>query len=275
MIYCVWYPAGGFGHFINAVLTLHGRDFVRPETQSYYFSKKGDSHDLQLVAPKYFHNTDNYDFNFESENHYSVLIDNGINDESTEFLKFFPGSTVIKICYSDYTWPIVSQTMIEKAMGKEMFQEITRDDTWIGDSIWALREKYFLFLRDHNLRHAWRINKDYNYIDIDDLLSYNQFTQCLNALGIETDDFQTLWTQWNQANQKYISPCAVAKQVIDDVKNKVETDIEHITDIWTQSIIYYYIWLEFKFEVPHNDYSKWFTNTKEIAIMLDKHGVDN
>jgi hypothetical protein len=275
MIYCVWYPSGGFGHFVNAVLTLHGCEFVRPEAASYHFSKKGDSHNLQLVAPKYSKNPKQYDFVFGNTGHYSVLVDNGINDESTEFLKFFPESTVIKICYTDRTWPIVAQTMIEKAMGEEMFEEITRNDTWVCDSIWALREKYFLFLRDHNLRHAWRINKNYNYINIDDLLYYNQFKQCLDTLGIRTDDFQPLWLQWNQANQKYISPCIIAKQVIDSVKNKAEAGIEHITDVWTQAIIYYYIWLEFNFEVPHNDYSQWFTNTKEIATMLNKYGVNN
>ena len=31
MIYCVQYPSGGFGHFINAILTLHGVEFVRPK----------------------------------------------------------------------------------------------------------------------------------------------------------------------------------------------------------------------------------------------------
>jgi hypothetical protein len=275
MIYCIWYPSGGFGHFINAVLTLHGRDFVRPETQNYHFNTNGNSHNLKLVVPKYLKNPEHYDFVFKSAGHYSILIDNGINDESTKFLKFFPESTIIKICYTDHTWPIVAHTMIEKAMCKEMLHEITCNDTISYDSNWALREKYFLFLRDHELRHAWRINKDYNYIDIDNLLFYYQFKQCLAELGIETDDFQQLWTQWNQANQKYISPCVVAEQVINNVKNKVETNIEHITDIWTQSIIYYYIWLEFNFEVPHNDYSKWFTNTKDIAIMLNIHGVNN
>ena len=84
MIYCVWYPSGGFGHFVNAVLTLHGRDFERPERVDYQFSKKGNSHELQLVAPKYLKNPTHYDFDFSSTDHYSVLIDNGINDESTD-----------------------------------------------------------------------------------------------------------------------------------------------------------------------------------------------
>jgi hypothetical protein len=275
MIYCVWYPSGGFGHFVNAVLTLHGCNFVRPEYQDYQFSKNGNSHSLQLVAPKYLQNSTHYDFDFCKTDHYSVLIDNGINDESTEFLKFFTNSTVIKICYCDRTWPIVARTMIEKAMGKEILEEMPLDDKWACNDSWARREKYFLFLRDHNLRSAWRVDDNHNYLDISSMLSYNQFKNCLRVLGIETDDFQQLWTEWNYANHAYLDPVAVAQQVINDVKNKLESNISHIENTWTQSVIYYYIWLEYNFEVPHNDYSNWFTNTKEIVIMLNKHGVND
>ena len=276
MIYCVWYPSGGFGHFVNAVLTLHGCNFVRPKVNNYEFSKKGNSHELQLVAPKYLQNPTHYDFDFCKSGHYSVLIDNGINDESTEFLKFFTDPTVIKICYCDRTWPIVARTMIEKAMGKEMSKEITVDnDKWSCNDSWARREKYFLFLRDHTLRSAWRVNNNYHYLDISSMLSYDQFKNCLQSLGIKTDNFQQLWTKWNHANHAYLDPVAVAQQVIDNVKNNLESDISHIKDTWTQSVIYYYILLEYNFEVPHNDYSNWFTNTKEIAIMLNKHGVND
>jgi hypothetical protein len=94
-------------------------------------------------------------------------------------------------------------------------------------------------------------------------------------LGIETDDFRQLWAEWNYSNHVYLEPIAVAHQVINSVKNNLDSDIRHIEDVWTQSVIYYYIWLEYNFEVPHNDYSKWFTNTKEIVIMLNKYGVNN
>ena len=35
MIYCVWYPSGGFGHFINAVISLYGVDFKRPKNKKF------------------------------------------------------------------------------------------------------------------------------------------------------------------------------------------------------------------------------------------------
>jgi hypothetical protein len=157
-----------------------------------------------------------------------------------------------------------------------MSEEITVDnDKWSCNDSWARREKYFLFLRDHMLRSAWRADHNHRHLDISSMLSYNQFKDCLPAVGIETDDFQQLWTKWNHANHVYLDPVAVAQQVISDVKNNADSDIRHIDDAWTQSVIYYYIWLEYNFEVPHNDYSNWFTNTKEIVIMLNKYGVND
>ena len=273
MIYCIWYPSGGFGHFINAVLTLHGENFARPKKQQYTFSSSGNSHQLELAAPKFFKNSSNYSFNFDSTLNYSVLIDNGINDESTLFVKYFPTACVVKICYTDHTWAIVACTMIEKAMGVIISQEVSAGTEWPNTDDWAIREKYFLFLRDNPLRQAWRVNSEYKYLKIDHLLSYNDFCEQLNSLSIVTNDFKTLWNNWKISNQKYIKPIEVAQQIIVDIKNKIYSDLSHIIDIWTQAVVYYYIWLEYNFEVPHNDYSKWFTNSKQIVTMLNKHGV--
>ena len=121
----------------------------------------------------------------------------------------------------------------------------------------------------------WRIDSEYKYLKIDRMLSYNDFCKQLQTLGIVTNDFRPLWDKWKISNQTYIGPVETAQKIILDLKNKNYSDLSHTTDIWTQAVIYYYIWLEYNFEVPHNDYSKWFTNTKQIAIMLNKHGVNH
>jgi hypothetical protein len=275
MIYCIWYPAGGFGHFVNSILSLHGKGFVRPQGQNVEFSSNGNSHKLDLVAPKYWHNPDCYNFEFDSTKNYSVLIDNGINDETTLFVKFFPTAHVVKICYSNNTWPIISRTMIEKAMGVDLSQEVSIGTNWNTQEDWAIREKYFLFLRDNTLRHAWKIDPSYAYLKIDDMLCYNNFCGRLESLGINTSDFKALWDNWKISNRKYIDPVEIAQKVIKDVKNKNYSSLSHVTDIWTQAVVYYYIWLEYNFEVPHNDYDKWFTSTEQIVIMLNKYGVSN
>ena len=88
MIYCVWYPSGGFGHFINTILNLHGKNFVRP-INKIKFSHTGDLHALELTAPKYHADPENYNFNFDQNLNYSVLIDNGINNEGEQFKTIF------------------------------------------------------------------------------------------------------------------------------------------------------------------------------------------
>lgn len=270
MIYCVWYPSGGFGHFINAVLTLHGDNFVRPK-KSLKFSADGNSHDLDLIVPKYLHECWPGGIEFLNDKNYCVLIDNGINNESENFRSVFPNSVVIKVCYSDYSWPVVAKTMINKAMQSSIESQLPVSK-WQTDEIWARREKYFLFLRDHNLRYAWRPSDDY-VLFIDNL--YNDFAEFFKTVNsiIETEYCSNLWLEWRNANAEYFDPVSTAKSIISDVKMKINTDLTHITDAWTQAVVYYYIWLTYNFEVPHNDYSDWFTNTKDIITMLDTHGV--
>ena len=269
-IYCVWYPSGGFGHFINAVLSLNGKDFARP-VKKLIFSATGDSHNLDLVAPKYLHDPKNYQFDFSPQFNYSVLIDNGIGNESREkFCKVFVGAEIIKICYTDASWPIVARTMIDKAMRSNIAQQLP---VW-NDANWAIREKYFLFLRDHEFRSYWKPSKNKECIVyVDDLLEYQKFYNTLESFGIVLTDFKILWDQWRQANASYIDPVQQAKNIVDNVKHWIHQPLSNITDIWSQAVVYYFIWLEFGIEVSHNDYSDWFTNTKDIAIMLQNNGV--
>ena len=269
MIYCVWYPSGGFGHFVNAVLTLHGNNFIRPN-RSLEFSSTGDSHSLDLIVPKYFHGCWPGGIDFLNDKNYCVLIDNGINNQSDNFKATFSNATIIKICYSDSSWPVVAYTMIEKAMKSNINTQLSLSD-WDTDEPWVQREKYFLYLRDHDLRFAWRsdpIHQYNNLIYIDNLIE--SYTNCFSILNniIELSNFEEVWKEWHNANAKYINPVSTAALVISKVFDKQSVDLKHITDIWTQAVIYYYIWLNFNIEVPHNDFCNFFNNTDQIVELV-------
>ena len=264
MIYCVWYPSGGFGHFVNAVLTLHGDNFVRP-IKSLTFSKNGDSHNLDLIAPKYSHEHWPGGIEFRDDKNYCVLIDNGINNESTKFKSVFPNATVVKICYSDQHWPLIARTMIEKAMKSSIEDQLPLTH-WHSNEPWAVREKYFLFLRDHALRSAWKSASE-QAINVEDMLDYDTFFQSLN-LVTPVAPFEPLWNQWREANARYIDPIQTAQFVVDQVRANQAYDIAHINDTWTQAVIYYYIWLAFGIEVPHNDFASFFANTAQISELI-------
>lgn len=272
MIYCVWYPCGGFGHFVNAVLTVYGTDFVKPKAEL-EFGINGNSHQLDLVATKYLHDPDQYTFNFDQDKIYSVLIDNGINNESKKFQQIFANSLVIKICYTDNTWPIVCRTMIEKAMNVDFDSEVMIGNDWGVQDQWATREKYFLMLRDHNLRHCWKPEQDCLNLLVDDLLDYQQFFNKLQSFEIKLSNFETAWGSWRQTNSKFIDPVIVGAKIMHAIKTNQPMDLSTVSDTWTQAVVYYNIWCQYQFEVLHNEYSNWFTNTKDIVTMLDKHGV--
>lgn len=269
MIYCVWYPSGGFGHFINGIASMHGKSFARPSSQELKFSNNGNAHALELIAPKYFHDPENYYFDFDDNLHYTVLIDNGINNEGEKFKNFFPGARIIKICYSDFSWPVVAKTMIDKALKSSIEQQLPVDQhQWSQDQDWSRREKYFLFLRDNSLRQAWKPNSSTYNLLVENMFDPDCLTAVLEQAGIELDNFQPLWNQWREVNDRYIAPVVDSQQIIHNVKNSVEQNLDHITDLWNQAVLYYFLWLEFGQEVPHNDYVDFFSTTTQIREWL-------
>jgi hypothetical protein len=269
-IYCVWYPSGGFGHFINTVLTHYGTDFVRPASTKYQFSATGNSHNNELVAQKFLFNPVDYKFDFgKTTKQYSVLVDNGINDESKNFINTFPQAKIIKVCYSTLAWPVVASTAIHKAMESNFDSELAVDQLgWSGSSNWAQREKYFLFLAAHHHRMMWKPETDYYNLLVDDMLNYNVFYSRLSEFGIELTDFSELWDSWYKHNQKYIFPVVFAKKVMDAIDQNQSIDISHCQDLWTQAVVNYFIWDKFNYTVPANDFANWFTNTDQIIALL-------
>lgn len=270
MIYCLWYPSGGYGHFVNAILGFYGHDFARP-TNSFQVSTDGNCHDIDLVIPKYnSQSANNYQLPILSpDKNYSVLIDNGINDETADFLCCFDGAKVIKICYDDWTWPVVAKTHVIKAMHSEFDQHLSPDaHRWPDSSDWAVREKFFLYLRDHDLRSKWR-PEQYRSISIDHLRDHDTLIAAIRSCGIAIDNFTATWHTWWQKNQIYFDPIICAEQTVQQVKLRQSVDLAHVTDFWTQAVIYYYIWLHWRREVPHNDYAGFFASTDEILAWLD------
>lgn len=264
MIYCVWYPSGGFGHFINAVLTLHGNNFVRPK-KSLKFSADGNSHDLDLVVPKYLHERWLGGIEFLDDKNYCVLVDNGIDNESDRFKFEFPTATVIKICYTQWSWPVVARALIDKAMNSTVESELPITE-WEVNEPWARREKYFLFLRDHPLKHAWRPGNE-NFINVDHFFEYNNFHYELSKF-VEIEPFEEIWQQWRKSNVKYIDPVETASAAMQHIKYQKSYNLRHVTDEWDQAVIYYYFWCWFGVEPPHNDFSAWIESTDQLAKLL-------
>jgi hypothetical protein len=272
-IFCVWYPSGGFGHFIGAVLALHGKDFVRPPNTTYQFSDNGNSHSSDLTAPRFTSGTANYCFDFAKSNKkYVVLVDPGIDNETNGFIERFPNAQVLKVSYSAVTWPIVAYTSIHKAMESSIQAELAVDSTlWPINQNWAQREKYFLFLVEHQYRNMWQPSKDCHNLLVDELLDYQTFHNRLCKVGVAPTDFSDLWNTWFELNQVYIAPVLLAQQVVDAVRNRHSMDLSFCQDLWTQAVVNYTIWYQFGLVVPANDFADWFVSSDQIVALLEKN----
>jgi hypothetical protein len=262
----VWYPNGGFGHFVSAVLSLHGDNFVRPDNQL-NFGINGHAHSLSLSAPKYLHDQNYPEFAFDSEKNYSVLIDNGINNQGKKFLTVFDPCTVIKLCYNDISWPVVAKTSIVKAANLSLDQALPLDSGWHTSEDWAIREKYTLYLRDHTLRSCWSADSSCHNLDILTLLSYDLLSNFLNSVA-SVSDFSDLHRRWLDVNSQYFYPVQQAINIVDAVQRREQMVIDHIKDIWDQAVINYILELKLGITIPVNDYPNWFRNTGELLQLL-------
>jgi len=266
MIYCVWYPSGGFGHFINAVLSLYGDNFVRPSNHI-TFSNTGNAHSLNLVVPKYLHDGPYPKIAFDDTKNYSVLIDNGINNCSKKFLKTFNTNKVIKLFYDDLSWPVVAKTSIIKASQSSLIQELAVDANWPCQEPWAVREKYSLYLKEHSLRSAWGPDKNCYNLNVYTLLSYQKLKDFFNNV-VGVSEFKILHSRWLQANREYFFPIVESANIIAAIKSRQTLNLHYINDIWDQAVINYILNLEFGVDIPVNDYPNWFRDTDQILKLL-------
>jgi hypothetical protein len=266
MIYCVWYPSGGFGHFVNAILSLHGDGFARPDN-SVTFSTNGDAHSLNLVVPKYFHDQPYPEIVLDSGTNYSVLIDNGINNRGKKFLNIFGNSKVIKLYYDDLSWPVVAKTSIIKASQSSLEQELTVDSNWPSTDPWAIREKYSLYLKEHTLRSAWTPDPDCYNLNVSTLLSYQKLKDFINSI-VNVSEFESLYNNWWLSNCEYFSPIVEAVDIINAISLRQNLDLNHITNIWDQAVINYLISIKLGIDVPVNGYPNWFQDTNQISKLL-------
>lgn len=267
MIYCIWYPSGGFGHFFNSMIGLHGDNFARPHGDL-VLGADGNSHGHQLLLPKYKYGRPFCLPYIDPALHYTILIDNGINDETLDWRADIPGSKILKICYDDWSWPIVAHTHIIKAMRSDFNRELSIDlSLWSEKSDWAQREKFFLYLRDHPLRNCWRPTAGIDIVPISCLYHYYTMRDRLADLGISLRGGEDDYQRWYLSNQKYILPVIAAQQVIQNIQD-VDQPLDHIDDLWTQAVIYYFLYLHHGIEVPHNDYADFFRSTKDIKRLL-------
>lgn len=280
----IQYPSGGFGHFIHVILSAYCEKFAGAASD-YSFGPGGDSHAYPCLLPKYF----NSQYNLKAyknvlsdlqDEFATVLIDSGIDNDSDEYKLIIKPDLTIRICYDDWSWPLLAKMFYTRCMSAISNQKQSIDE-WIKPSSdgwsdlnqnWAKREKYFLYLRDHHFRNFWRSDQRNSLnLPVEHILNYKTLHKSLSQI-FPVKDFTNFYSSWFQQNQEHFNFYFTALDVIDNLHH--DKDISDVTDLFTQAVVYYYIWLRFGFEVPHNDYSNWFTTTKDIVTMLRNHGVD-
>lgn len=289
-LYCIQYPSGSFGHFIYLVLSYAGKGFasIDVEVQFNTAIKSGSSHFITSQIQKYY-DTSSYEEYAKnrliqdytkvtgSGNLTGVIIDSGVNNDSLEFMNYFPGAPLVRVCYDDYSWPLAIRSFFGRCMSEVLAKEThildfikVDPDRWQSSERWEQREKCFLLLKDNELRKLWKpVNNALN-IDITSILDYQSLYNHLSSI-LSINEFKSLHDKFYESNLHHFEWFTYCTRVLDALKTGKVIDLSMFSeDLYSQATINYYIYLVFSFEVPAWDYREWFKSTGEIFQMIDQ-----
>lgn len=279
----IQYPSGGFGHFLHVVLNRFCPGFSNID-KNYKFGPGGDSHDYPCLLPKYYtkdsFNVAVYQKIIEtlSNDYVTFLIDCGLNDDSDSWKQFVRVDNLIRICYNDRSWPLLAKMFYTRCMSavdqkKYRIEDfiLPEETLWPGRPDWAIREKFFLYLRDHQFRKYWRPTADAHNIEITTLFDYDLLRTEIAEWN--PNAFDGFYKNWFEKNREHFDFYFHANQISTAIKKNIPMDIRSTKDIFTQATVYYFLWLDYEFAVPHNEHANWFNNTHEIVALLQKNQI--
>jgi len=283
----IQYPSGGYGFYLTRLINSFVTNIVRVD-DLFSFDYLGTSHSLPLVVGDIHHEQQrtlhSYDKKYlsdiDQQKYILIPYCPGIFNDTTDNIKInFPNAKILRLYYQDNTWPLVFQNCIIKAAVGTLENDVEFDDKKFGSSEnWARRENFNLMFEHHYYRKMWKAyeHKQFLNIDIFELLTNPQhcLTQVANFINGTTHNLDLLPARHQQfldANSNTVRHF----EILHTVKSlKVEKDLMHITDLYQQAVMNFYIQLKYNFVILSNDYADWFTNTKEIVTMLKEHGVN-
>jgi hypothetical protein len=285
-ILLIQYPSGGYGYYLARLINQYVSNVVKTD-DSFKFDSLGTSHSLPLVAGDVHFSLNRvlslvnkkYQLDIDQKKYVVIPYCPGIEDDSTDKMRLmFPNAKIVRLFYEDSTWPLVFQNCIIKALRGSLEKDVTFDSQMFGSSdAWAQRENFSLIYNSHYYRNTWKKFDHYQILNIDifDLLITPD--KCINTVAAFIDstapnlsDLPYRHQDFLQANKNTV----VHLEILNLFNNiKIYQELEHITQLYQQAAVNFYIQTKFGFEVPSNEYASWFTNTKDIVTMLNKYSV--
>lgn len=282
----VSYPSGGYGFYMARLINFFVTNVIKT-SDLFQFDETGTSHLLPLVAGDiHFEQNHNlrsidqiYQSDIDQQKYIIIPYCPGINNDNPyKIEKDFPNSKIIRLYYQDNTWPLVFQNCIIKAANDTLEKKVKFESERFGSSDdWAQRENYTLLCQHHELREKWKphANKHWLNIDIYDLITnphgcLYKVAEFIDGNLEQIDLLDHKHQQFLNANPHTVQHLANLQIVNDLLKEK---SLNHITELYQQAVINFYVKCKFDFWVPPNDYADWFTNTTQIVKMLNQHGI--
>lgn len=273
----IHYPSGGFGHFMNALLSLCTDEFYVADS-GIDFSNSGDSHSFLLSAVKWARTNPDYKFTpFDwaqgLNRRHIVLVDLGIvNDSHTTVRKKFKQNYIVRMCIDQPARSIVYQTCLYKAQKKEF--EFEYDADWQRREEFTKQYQYCDESQDYFLNNFQPVD-DQNVVNVLISWLFTDFDLVLSTLEvgldveIRRDQARELHRQFLLVNGRYATGLFWANRILASLDDGSNLDLSDCNTLHDQGYINYLLAKRYQIpEIPAYDYRDWFANTAQISTFI-------
>ena len=283
-IIVIVYPPGGYGNFINYIVTHFFNETIKIEETPELFDTTGTAHrQKKYVSDIYPAIFDDYEINisvpYKNNEKIVLLYDSTVRNENnvdfnvhTQINAKFPNAVTIKnIVDLDFN-PIIHYTSLLKT-GYE-YDHTDSQNMWESpDEDYSIRERWSLWY--HSNPYQFSPCSDSNVVNIqlsklstDPVKTIIELAEKLNLTITDYHKLKSFCRNWIRVQMPYFKLLSTQRRIIRCIDNEIDLDISNITSLHDQGYINYCIEREYDVIIPVYDYKDWFKSTIEISEMI-------
>lgn len=278
------YPPGGYGYFLNYVMTHYFNETIKIDKTKNLFDSVGTTHNqLKYTNPVWISNIKNYQLTisvpYSCDEKILLLLEGNNGNDKIEnhniynrLSQKFPNAQIVKSFIDPPAIPVFHLTSLKKT--KYQFDHKKFKNVWEDPSAdYAIREHWTLWYHSNPFNFDATYKDNFINIPLSNLITSPvktllELAKKLNLSITNINELQLFCRNWQKSQLDYFKILSTERRIKKCIENNINLDISNITDLHTQGYINYCIERDFNVIIPVYDYRNWFKSTNEIKEMV-------
>lgn len=283
-IIVISYPVGGGGYFVYTALAMYGRGVAHPTMEQFDFDSRGTCHRSVVATPIFRALPDDYALKISKMRSQEVqgkkilvLSDHEdlIDVDYAHTRQHFPNATIVRITVDQDTADVIYRTAYEKPRDQDLIQTLQQQHALSDQHHSSLRS----WMRQHFRNRLSWFQQHWQPVQIPGVINFPMkklifperggVAQLIRDLSLSVSGpvaLAELCHRYRDANLRYYRWMLEWPDILSAIKNSQDQPLDHITDIYDQTMIDLRIERNWNCQLP--DSPDWFQNTRQIRDIL-------